>query len=299
MAAAAHFIYRICSWALIGSALACAYPAAAQTVPPYDLIVVKQIERGPTDAVFVTQLEDKISQWVGSFGNATSVHEVEIPNDLQGRRAYLLQHAPLSLHVRIIKDSQSAVVMFKIVENQAVASDAIMSEFRYTKTLESRLIEAESALEDVLRTVVVPMLVIYRGATQGKQVLADCIRSEHNDGVNLRLFSKRITNVYPNRMRTHSASPELGIHGLNRDQVTSICLSGAGGGPRLLSEDVAIRRFFDQIIYGDLDVGAERVYLTVESRNAAPDQRTIAIPQTDADGKADELARQVLELISN
>jgi len=298
MAAAARFMYRIYSWVLLGCVLMCGCPAVALSAP-YDLIVIKQIERGPTHAGFVNQLDNKISQWVGSFGNTISVHEVELPDDLQDRGAYLQENAPLSLHVRIAKDSQSAAVIFKIVVNEAAVGAAILSEFNYTQTLESGLIEAEIALENVLRTVIVPMLVIYRGATQGKQVLADCIRSEHADGNNQRLYSKRITKVYPNRMRQRSASPELGIHGLNRDQVAFICLSGAGGGPRLLSDHIAIRLFFDQIIYGDLDVGAERVYLTVENRNAADDQHTIAIPQTDADGKADELARQVLELISN
>jgi hypothetical protein len=298
MAAAARFMYRIYSRVLIGCVLVCACPAVALSAP-YDLIVIKQIERGPSDALFVNQLDDKISQWVGSFGNTMSVHEVELPVDLQDRGVYLQENAPLSLHVRIVKDSQSAVVIFKIAVNEAAVDVENLSEFHYTKTLESGLIEAEIALENVLRTVIVPMLVIYQGATQGKQVLADCIRSEHADGNNQQLYSKRISNVYPNRMRQRSASPELGIHGLNRDQVAFICLSGAGDGPRYLSEHIAIRRFFDQIIYGDLDVGGERVYLTVENRNAADDQHTIAIPQTDADGKADELARQVLELISN
>ena len=299
MAIAERLFELSCRPIILGCVLLFILPAAAQPAPNHDLVVVKQFEHGAMDATFVNHLDNKIGQWLQSIGTVGEVYEDELSDDLNARVEYLRQRAPLTLHVRIVKDSQSAVVMFRIVDNAAGGGAAALPEFPYTKTLESQLIKAESVLENLMRTVLVPMLAIYQGATQGKQVLADCIRSESGGNVQMRHFSRLITHVYPGKMRDYSAIQDIGIHGLNNDQVAHICLAGDNGGTRLLSQDVAIRGFFDQIIYGDLGIGGERVYLTVENRNAPTGLHDIAIPEPDASGKADKLAREVLDLISN
>jgi hypothetical protein len=102
-------------------------------------------------------------------------------------------------------------------------------------------------------------------------------------------------------LRKLSGLPDTGIHGLNNDQVAYICLSNDDNKARkLLSHDVSVRRFFDRVIYGDLVGGAEKIYLTVESHHPRRiEHHTIEVPHADLDTKANELAKQILDLISN
>jgi hypothetical protein len=297
-------VCRIGAIALVLSVFSLTDSLLAQSNEDYDVILVKELIRGPEDTLFMERIEEKVEQWVRTVGRVLVRYQQELPNDRQKRANYFKGHGKLKIHARIAKNSNAAAVTFRIGQTDAAAEaggSPALDEFRYSKALEPTLTKAEVSVESVLKTVVTPMLRVYMRATRGTQVLADCIRPEvHN--TTMASASKRITRLYAVHMQTQQALADMSIHGLNRDQVRHICLHADDDDtPERLSENPSVRQFFDQVVYGDLETGAGRVYLTVERRNArtrTEEQRTIRIPQTDWDSKAGELAIQVLQLIS-
>lgn len=273
----------------------------AQNNEPYDVVLIKEIDRGPGDAIFVGRLEDKIEQWVGTVGRVLVHYKQELPSSRQERMNYLKGNAMLSIYARIIKDGNSAAVIFRIEKTDASANShtPVLKKFNYSKALDPTLTMAEKTLEKILKTVVIPMLIIYKDAGRGTRILADCIRSMKTDDNFTKRASKILTRIYPDQMRKLSGLTEIGIHGLNNDQVRYICLHyDDDEAPKLLSENLSVRLFFDRVIYGDLESGAGQIHLTVENREATDDHRTIELPQVELDSKAKELAKQILELIS-
>lgn len=274
----------------------------AQDSKPYDVVLIKETEAGGVeDAVFIELLAGKIEEWVGAESRVLVLNEHELSRDRLKRAKYLKDKAKLSMYARIVKIGGAAMVTFRIEGTDASANSgpSALDPYRYSKSLEPIPTKAEQTLERILKTVVTPMLIIYKDATHGTQILADCIRS--GKAADEKLASEHITSIYPYQLRKLSGLPDTGIHGLNNDQVAYICLSNDDNKARkLLSHDVSVRRFFDRVIYGDLVGGAEKIYLTVESHHPRRiEHHTIEVPHADLDTKANELAKQILDLISN
>jgi hypothetical protein len=272
-------------------------PFFAQDNEDNRLILIKEITRGPEDSLYVSRLEEKIEEWVKTVGSVHIKYKQELPNDPDERIQYCKNHGKLKVSARIIKEKNSAAVTFRIVKILYEEDDHTLDEFRFTKALEPSLIEAENTLNHVLKTIVTPMIGIYMRATCGKLVLADCILPEEDD-TSTENDSKRITPLNADKIQRQEL-PGISIHGLNYSQVKYICLCGSGSSKRL-SENPSIRNFFDQVVYGDLETGANRVYVIVENHDGSlEEQRMVQLPQTDCDSKANELANQILQILSN
>ena len=275
----------------------------AQCAERYDVILIKEIVRGDEDALFVGRMEDKVEQWVRTVGRVFVRYEQQLVQNRQERANFLKSCGKLKMETKIVKNGDAAAVIFRIAQTDAAgeASLPALDVFPYSVTLDPSLVEAEDRLDVVLRSIVTPMLRIYMQATRGAQLLADCIRPEVDDAKTKRA-SKQITLLYPEYIRAQPSAQGIGIHGLNSDQVRFFCLRRQDEDDRAagrFSDEPSVRRFFDHVVYGDLETGAERVYLTWMNRELGTEQfRTIEVSQEKTKDKADELATQVVQFIS-
>lgn len=272
----------------------------------FDVILIKKLDAGAQteDASFVSIMEDAVERWVEPAGKVLVFYDQELPKGLEQRAEYFRSRGLLySLRVRFVKYGDNAVVTFVIAQTNAAAEAGLppLSEFRHSTALLPTAHEALPKLESDLKLFIVPTLKFYMQSAEGTRVLADCIRPEL-DEPRTRRASKHITRLYPRHMAVQSAERGMLVQGLTEAQIDYICLrrddeATAAARYDRMSDNPSIRKLYDHVVFGDLDIDAKRVYLTWEDRDGAETLRTIPVAQADFDGKAIELATRILELI--